>query len=53
MYREDTPTAGMSALVFRRGDGEHSIVSRDLDIGPMSVIQFDVSTIFNNEEKKR
>lgn len=41
--REDTKTAGTSALVFKHGVGEHSIVTRELDIGPMSVIQFDIN----------
>lgn len=42
--RPEAPSAGMSAMVFRRRpqSGEHSIVTRDLDVGPMSVLQFDV-----------
>ena len=37
--------AGESALVFKHGPdtGEHYVVTRDLDVGPMSVLQFDVS----------
>ena len=37
--------AGGSALVFKHGpdSGEHYVVTRDLDVGPMSVLQFDVS----------
>lgn len=35
---------GPSSLVFRRTDpGEISVVTADLEIGPMSVLQFDVS----------
>ncbi|XP_070192277.1 reelin-like isoform X2 [Littorina saxatilis] len=42
--REDTQTSGQSALVFHRANGgEVSVISRDLDIGPMSVLQFDIN----------
>ena len=31
--------------MFRQGidKGEHSVITRDLNVGPMSVLQFDVS----------
>ena len=43
--REDTVNAGESALVFKHGPdaGEKYVITRDLDVGPMSVLQFDVS----------
>ncbi|GAB1600886.1 reelin [Argonauta hians] len=41
--REDTSSSGHSAMVFKRAKGEHSVVTRDLDIGPMSVVQFDIN----------
>ncbi|KAL8563520.1 hypothetical protein ACOMHN_064345 [Nucella lapillus] len=42
--RWDTQTSGGSALVFRRGAaGEVSVSTRDLEIGPMSVLQFDIN----------
>ncbi|KAL5013759.1 hypothetical protein ScPMuIL_008029 [Solemya velum] len=43
--RPESPSAGTSAMVFRRRpqSGEHSIVTRDLDVGPMSVLQFDLN----------
>ena len=43
--RGDSIGAGESALVFKHGPdfGDHSVVTRDLDVGPMSVLQFDVS----------
>ncbi|KAJ8301142.1 hypothetical protein KUTeg_020129 [Tegillarca granosa] len=43
--RQDTLTAGQSAMVFSRGpkSGEHYVVTRDLDVGPMSVLQFDIN----------
>ena len=42
---EDTSTSGISSLVFRHlpGQGERYVVTRDLDVGPMSILQFDVS----------
>lgn len=43
--RQDTVRSGHSAMVFRHGpmSGEHYIVTKDLDVGPMSIVQFDVS----------
>ncbi|KAL3853203.1 hypothetical protein ACJMK2_016762, partial [Sinanodonta woodiana] len=43
--REDTVFSGESALVFHQGfeKGEHYVVTRDLDVGPMSVLQFDIN----------
>lgn len=36
---------GTTTLVFRRQEGgELSAITSDLEIGPMSVLQFDVST---------
>ena len=47
MCRGDTETSGQAALVFRRGgSGEVSAVTRDLEIGAMSVLQFDVSSLY-------
>ncbi|WAR26097.1 RELN-like protein [Mya arenaria] len=45
--RSDTVGAGETALVFRQGSdkGEHSVVTRDLNVGPMSVLQFDVPNV--------
>lgn len=34
--------AGQTAVVFRHGEGEKSLVSRDMEVGPASVLQFDV-----------
>lgn len=43
--RSDTVSAGQSSLVFRRGpnSGEHYVITRDMDVGPMSVLQFDIN----------
>ncbi|XP_021361182.1 reelin-like [Mizuhopecten yessoensis] len=43
--RRDTVSAGQSGLVFRRGpdSGEHYVVTKDMDVGPMSVLQFDIN----------
>ncbi|XP_060065663.1 reelin-like [Ylistrum balloti] len=43
--RSDTVSAGQSALVFKRGpdSGEHYVLTRDMDVGPMSVLQFDIN----------
>ncbi|XP_050414411.2 reelin isoform X2 [Patella vulgata] len=39
-----TNTSGLSSLVFRHtGSGEKSVETRDLNIGPMSVLQFDIN----------
>ena len=44
VFRDDSLGAGESALVFKHGPdtGEHYVITRDLDVGPMSVLQFDV-----------
>lgn len=42
--RKDTDSSGASALVFRHSDGgQVSVTTRDIDIGPMSVLQFDIN----------
>ncbi|XP_052779173.1 reelin-like isoform X2 [Mya arenaria] len=49
--RSDTVGAGETALVFRQGSdkGEHSVVTRDLNVGPMSVLQFDINVGCSSE----
>ncbi|KAL4226959.1 hypothetical protein ACF0H5_014936 [Mactra antiquata] len=49
--RSDTVGAGESALVFHHGvkRGENSVVTRDLDVGPMSVLQFDINVGCSSE----
>lgn len=42
--RADTLQAGTSSMVFKKGAGERSITTRDLNVNDMSVIQFDVRT---------
>ncbi|VDI77295.1 reelin [Mytilus galloprovincialis] len=43
--RQDTEGSGQSAMVFRHApkSGEHYVVTKDLDVGPMSIVQFDIN----------
>ena len=43
VYRSGQLLAGSTSLVFSTGPGERSVSTRDLAVGDMSIIQFDVS----------
>ncbi|KAK3103287.1 hypothetical protein FSP39_018199 [Pinctada imbricata] len=53
--RADTRTAGISAMVFRHGpkSGRRYVVTSDLDVGPMSVVQFDINVGCESEPSEK
>ncbi|XP_052214464.1 reelin-like isoform X1 [Dreissena polymorpha] len=49
--RSDSMGAGQTALVFRQVHDirEHSVITRDLNVGPMSVLHFDINVGCSSE----